>query len=66
MKKFGFMALALGLFFVAACNNAGTSGSGDSTSIDSTINAAEDTALTAPVDTSALGDTTALPVDSAK
>ncbi len=66
MKKFGFMALALGLFFVAACNNAGTSGSGDSTSIDSTINAAGDTALTAPVDTSAIADSTALPVDSAK
>ena len=38
MKKFGFLALALGLF-VAACNNAGTENKGDSASLDSAINA---------------------------
>ncbi|RPD41015.1 hypothetical protein [Chitinophaga barathri] len=67
MKKVGFLALALGLF-VAACNNAGTSGSGDSTALDSTINSGVDTTTVVPVDTTALpvDSTTAPAVDSAK
>ncbi|MBO9151125.1 hypothetical protein ACFOTA_02830 [Chitinophaga sp. GCM10012297] len=66
MKKFGFLALALGLF-VAACNNAGTSGSGDSTNLDSAINNSVDTSTIAPVDTAAVVDSAVVaPADSAK
>jgi hypothetical protein len=66
MKKVGFLALALGLF-VAACNNAGTSGSGDSTAIDSTINQGVDTTTVVDTTTLAPVDTTTAPAaDSAK
>jgi len=61
MKKFGFLALALGLF-VAACNSGGTTSEGDSTSVDSSINSAvpeTDTVSTAPL------DSVAAPADSA-
>lgn len=67
MKKVAFLALALGLF-VAACNNASTSNTGDTTAIDSSVNSAvtPDSSVVAPVDSLATDSTTAPAVDSAK
>lgn len=63
MKKFGFLALALGLL-VAACNSGGTTSEGDSTGIDTSINSA--VPETAPVDSLAAPvDSLAAPIDSA-
>jgi hypothetical protein len=67
MKKFGFLALALGLF-VAACNNAGTENKGDSASLDSAINAVPpvDSAATQTIDSAAqVIDSAAQKIDSA-
>lgn len=67
MKKFGFLALALGLF-VAACNNAGTTNTADSTAAaDSLLNAAQQTVDSAAqvVDSAAqVVDSTAKAIDS--
>ncbi|WP_343306126.1 hypothetical protein AAHN97_03270 [Chitinophaga niabensis] len=67
MKKFGFLALALGLF-VAACNNAGTENKGDSASLDSAINAVPpvDSASAQTIDSAAqVIDSAAQKIDSA-
>lgn len=66
MKKFAFIALALGLF-VAACNSGGTSSTGDSTANDTSINSAVPEAPAAPIDTTTVApvDTTVTPADTA-
>ncbi|RPE09413.1 hypothetical protein EGT74_20680 [Chitinophaga lutea] len=67
MKKVAFLALALGLF-VAACNSASTSNTGDTTKIDSSVNSSvpADSSVVAPVDSLATDSTTAPAADSAK